>query len=26
VSTTPSPVAKSAEDLLKAPNATDGFD
>ncbi len=25
-STTPSPVAKSAEDLLKAPNATDGFD
>jgi hypothetical protein len=26
VSTAPSPSAKSAEDLLKAPNATDGFD
>jgi len=25
-STAPSPSAKSAEDLLKAPNATDGFD
>jgi hypothetical protein len=26
VSTAPSPTAKSAEDLLNAPNATDGFD